>query len=243
VRIPRIYVPVPLHTGARVTLDQNAANHAVRVLRLAVGAPLILFNGEGGEYEGFIDSIDRHSVTITVGDFRGLGRESPLDITLVQGVSRGERMDYTLQKAVELGVTRIVPVLSERSVVKLAGERLQRRLHHWQGVVTSACEQCGRDRVPTVGDIIALNDWLPTAGEGLKLVLYHKAEHGLSAIDSVPNSITLLIGPEGGLSDAELQGAAAYGFTPLRLGPRVLRTETAAVVILTALQTLWGDLG
>jgi len=243
VRIPRLYVPVPLHSGANVTLDQNTANHAVRVLRLAVGAPLILFNGEGGEYEGLIDSINRHSVTITVGEFHDEGCESPLDITLVQGVSRGERMDYTLQKAVELGVTRIMPVLSERSVVKLAGERLQRRLHHWQGVVTSACEQCGRDRVPKVRDIVALKDWLPTTGKGLKLVLQHNAEHSLSAIDPTPGPITLLIGPEGGLSDAEIQGAVAAGFVPLRLGPRVLRTETAAVVALTALQTLWGDLG
>jgi len=242
-RIPRLYVPIPLHSGARVTLDQNAANHAVRVLRLAVGAPLTLFNGQGGEYAGLIDSMDRHAVTIAVGEFYDGGRESPLDITLVQGVSRGERMDYTLQKAVELGVTRIVPVLSERSVVKLAGERLQRRVHHWQGVVTSACEQCGRDRVPQVGGIVTLNRWLSTTAEGLKLVLQHNAEHGLSAIDPTPSPITLLIGPEGGLSDAEIQDAVAAGFTPLRLGPRVLRTETAAVVALSALQTLWGDLG
>lgn len=241
-RIPRLYVPIPLSSGARVTLDQNAANHAVRVLRLSAGAPLILFNGEGGEYAGLIESIHRHSVTIAVGEIHDPGRESPLDITLAQGVSRGERMDYTLQKAVELGVTRIVPVLSERSVVKLAGERLQRRLHHWQGVITGACEQCGRDRVPALRQVIALNRWLPHAGAGLKLVLHHNAKHGLSALDPAPRPITLLIGPEGGLSDAEIRDAVAAGFTPLRLGPRVLRTETAAVVALTALQTLWGDL-
>lgn len=236
-RIPRIFLAVPLTSDALVTLDSAATKHVTRVLRLKPGAELVLFNGEGGEYPAVLEA----SATARLGAWRAVECESPLSITLVQGISRAERMDYTIQKAVELGVTRIVPVFAERSVVELRGERLQRRVQHWQGVVVSACEQCGRNRVPTIDTAVELADWLRLPEpETLRLVLNHRATGSLGTLTR-PTALMLLIGPEGGLEDAEITQAERAGFIGMRLGPRVLRTETAAITALAALQTLWGD--
>ncbi len=236
-RIPRIYLSVPLESGALVTLDGTAANHITRVLRLKPGADLVLFNGEGGEYPAVLEA----AAKARLGAWRAVECESPLAITLVQGISRAERMDYTIQKAVELGVTRIVPVFATRSVVELRGERLQRRMQHWRGVVVGACEQCGRNRVPALDAAMDLQDWLRREeAPSLRLVLNHRADAILKTLPH-PTALTLLIGPEGGLDDSELAQAERAGFIGMRLGPRVLRTETAAVTALAALQTLWGD--
>ena len=243
-RIPRIYLPTPLASGASVALSDNAANHVVRVLRLKPGAPLILFNGLGGEYEAVLLSMDRNHTEVSVGNHIARETESPLHITLAQGVSRGERMDYTIQKAVELGVTKIVPLISERCEVRLEGERLAKRVQHWQAVVVSACEQCGRNRVPPVLAPVPLSGWLAEPVHGVRLVLDPLAPATLSSLARPDDRlITLLIGPEGGLSDAEVKCAQQSGFEGIHLGPRILRTETAAVTALSALQVLWGDLG
>lgn len=236
-RIPRIFQPVPLAPDASVTLDSTAANHVTRVLRLKPGAELVLFNGEGGEYPAVLEA----AATARLGAWRSVECESPLAITLVQGISRAERMDYTIQKAAELGVTRIVPVFAARSVVELRGERLQRRMQHWQGIAIGACEQCGRNRVPALDAALDLSDWLRgSAAPSLRLVLNHRATTTLNALPR-PAALTLLIGPEGGLDESELAQAERAGFIGMRLGPRVLRTETAAVAALAALQVLWGD--
>ncbi len=236
-RIPRIFLPVSLAPDALITLDGTAAKHVTRVLRLKPDAELILFNGMGGEYPAVLET----ESTARLGAWRATECESPLAITLVQGISRAERMDYTIQKAVELGVTRIVPVFAARSVVELRGERLQRRMQHWQGVAIGACEQCGRNRVPALDAAMNLQDWLRFAKTpSLRLVLNHRATTTLGALPR-PTNLTLLIGPEGGLDKNELAQAEHAGFIGMRMGPRVLRTETAAAAALAALQTLWGD--
>jgi len=240
-RIPRIHHPTPLATGNRIELSDTAANHVARVLRLPVGAPLILFNGEGGEYASTIKEIDKRRVTIDVGTFHDISREPPLELWLAQGISRGERMDYTIQKAVELGVSRIIPLFTEHCGMRIDGERLNKRLQHWQAVAISACEQCGRNRIPQVDAAITLTQWLASSAEGLQLVLDPEAEQTLSQLPMPTGPITLLVGPEGGLSDPELQLARQSNYQGLRLGPRVLRTETAAVATLAALLATWGD--
>lgn len=241
-RIPRLYLSQPLKEGDVITLDDNTANHSVKVLRLRENAPVILFNGEGGEFEATIETIKKQ-VTVKVKQFIDVDRESALHIHLVQGISRGERMDYTIQKAVELGITEITPVMTDRCVVKLGAERAQKRLQHWQGVMVSACEQCGRTRMPKLNPVQKLDDWMDQPRQIPGLVLYHKADKTLSDITKPEEDITLLIGPEGGLEEAEIKHAVNKGFTEIQLGPRVLRTETAALTVLSAIQTLWGDLG
>jgi 16S rRNA (uracil1498-N3)-methyltransferase len=240
-RIPRIHHPAPLSNGAHIELSDTAANHVSRVLRLPVGAPLILFNGQGGEFDATVTAVDKRSVSVALGDFHPTEREPPLPLQLAQGISRGERMDYTIQKAVELGVSRIIPLFTEHCGVQLRGERLKKRVKHWQGVVISACEQCGRNRIPQVDAPLTLAQWLATPGGGTRLVLDPTAEHSLSQLPDPGGPVSLLIGPEGGLSDQELALAAQAGFLGLRLGPRVLRTETAAVAALAAMLGAWGD--
>lgn len=239
----RIHVAAPLAVGTSLDLPDDAARHVAQVLRMRVGEALTLFNGDGGEYGATITAVGRRDVTVRIDRFDDCQRESPLDVTLVQCVSKGDRMDYTIQKAVELGVTRIVPVLSERSVVKLDAERWDKKLEHWRGVASSACEQSGRTVVPDVAAVIKLDHWLATpADDALRLVL---APTESVSLKSLPMSkrVALLIGPEGGLSDAEIAAARRAGCVGIGLGPRVLRTETAGVATLAALQLLWGDLG
>ncbi len=239
--IPRIHQAAALREGLELTLDEGASRHLLRVLRLRAGAPLAVFDGEGREHEAVLVDIVGRRARVVLGAPRPAATESPLEIILAQGVSRGERMDYALQKAVELGVSRIVPLFTTRCNVRLAGERLARRLTHWQGVVIHACEQCGRSRLPRLDAPTPLTAWTPPAG--LRLVLAPGAEAGPAGLAPPGGPVVLAIGPEGGLSGDEVQHLVRQGFHPLRLGPRILRTETAAVAALAALQTLWGDLG
>jgi 16S rRNA (uracil1498-N3)-methyltransferase len=240
-RIPRIFHPQPLIANSRITLDDNAARHVAKVLRLGPGAALILFDGGGGDYPATITDLNKRQVIVETGAERIVDRESPLHITLAQGISKGERMDYTIQKAVELGITRIAPITTERSVVNLKGERLEKKLAHWQGIIISACEQCGRNILPKLLPLQTLDSWLQNDLQGSGLLLDHRADSSMSSLQAV-DTVTLLIGPEGGLSEQERQRAVSAGYKGLRLGPRVLRTETAALTVLAALQSRWGDL-
>ncbi len=240
-RIPRIFTDQPLQPGSEIDLDSAGAHHVSRVLRLQPGRPLLLFNGQGGEYQAEISTLDRKLVRVTVRTFVPEDRQSPLALELAIGISRGERMDLVLQKATELGVTRIVPLFSERTEVKLAGPRQEKKIDHWRQVLISACEQCQRNRLPELLPPTPLTQWLPRCDSERRFVLHHRNDRGLTG--DKPGSVTLLIGPEGGLSDAEIDAAEASGFEPLCLGPRVLRTETAPLAAISVVQYLWGDLG
>jgi 16S rRNA (uracil1498-N3)-methyltransferase len=241
VRIPRVYQTMPLASGQSVLLDAQATVHLTKVLRLKVGDALVVFNGEGGEYSARLCEIGRRSACIELGEFTPRSVESVLELVLLQGISRGERMDYTIQKAVELGVARIVPVLTERTVVSLKGDRQEKRRAHWQAVVNSACEQSGRNVVPQVMPICHLAEAIAESAEGLKLVLHHRANTDVRALARPQGPVSLLIGPEGGLSPREIADSELQGFSSLCLGPRVLRTETAAVAVISVLQWQWGD--
>lgn len=239
---PRLYCDLALSPGAEIALPEAAARHAVTVLRLQAGDALTLFNGEGGEYQASLVAVGKREAKARVTGFHAAECESPLDITLALGISSGERMDYSLQKATELGVASIQPLATERSVVKLAGERADKRQQHWQHVVIAACEQCGRNRVPVVAPVRKLFAYLADVDRGKRLLLLSpQAETPLQRVAPAAGVI-LLIGAEGGLAPAEYEAAAASGFEPVRLGPRILRTETAPVAALAVLQALWGDL-
>ena len=238
----RLYCDLPLSPGAEIVLPEAAARHAVTVLRLQPGDTLNLFNGTGGEYRASLVAVNKRETRVRLTGFQASERESPLAITLALGISAGERMDYSLQKATELGVSAIQPLATERSVVKLAGERADKRLQHWQHVVIAACEQCGRNRVPAVAPVQKLYAYLATIARSQRLLLL--SPHAATPLKRVPAaaSVVLLIGAEGGLAPAEYEAAVASGFEPVSLGPRILRTETAPVAALAVLQALWGDL-
>jgi 16S rRNA (uracil1498-N3)-methyltransferase len=242
VRHPRVYVSVALETGERVSLDARTAHYLARVLRLKAGVPLILFDGRGGEYHAVLLRASSREATVEVGPHRGREIESPLDVCLVQAVSRGERMDYTIQKAVELGARAIAPVTTERCQIRLDETRADKRLQHWQGIVIHACQQCGRNRLPELRPLLPLEQWLEEPVLGRRLVLHPESRGRLKDFPPVGGSVTVLAGPEGGLSDSELARAAAAGYIGVQLGPRILRTETVSVAALAALQALWGDL-
>ncbi|MEN9478671.1 MAG: hypothetical protein RLZZ298_66 [Pseudomonadota bacterium] len=239
--LPRFYCREALAPGAHIDLPEPVARHAVRVLRLPPGAAMVLFDGRGGEYEAHIQRIERERVVAELGAWRDVERESRLSVTLVQAVQAGDKMDFTIQKAVELGIKDIVPVDSRRSVIRLSGERAGKRVAHWQGVAAAACEQCGRNQVPNVAPLEKLENWLAKpAHEGLRLMLMPDAENTLASLPPVEN-VQLLIGAEGGLDPQEVIAARQAGFQAVRLGPRVLRTETAGLAALAAMQALWGD--
>ena len=241
-RIPRIYSPVPLATGQSVELDDQAAHHVTKVLRMGPGQPLVLFNGDGNDYAAVLTETTKKVARVDIGESSALTSESPLPIRLAQVISKGDRMDYAVQKSVELGVTEILPLVSERCDVRLKGDREEKRVRHWQQVAVSAAEQCGRARIPEVHPVVSLDDWLKTPSDAdLRLVLHHRSEASLNQHDK-PTRVDLLIGPEGGLSEDEIAAAEAAGFRPATFGPRVLRTETAPVVALTLCQWLWGDI-
>lgn len=241
-RVPRFYCAPPLSPGARVTLPPEAAHHAIRVLRMGEGDRLRLFDGSGREFQARILRIEKQTLGALVETELANDRESPLRVVLAQGISSGDRMDYTLQKAVELGVAEIRPIHTERSVVKLSGERALKRLAHWQSVVIAACEQCGRSVVPEVHAVSGFGEWLAgEAGDACRIVLAPEAETRLAELPRPALPVVLLAGPEGGLSDGEVATARLRGFRPVRLGPRILRTETAALAALAAMQALWGD--
>ncbi len=248
---PRFYCREALAPAAQVELPAPVARHAVRVLRLTPDTPLILFDGRGGQYPARLVRIEKDRAWAELGAWQDIERESNLDITLVQALQAGDKMDFTIQKAVELGVGAIVPVESRRSVLKLAGERAGRRVAHWQGVAAAACEQCGRNQVPLVAPLARLDQWLARpAPDALRLVLAPGAaltlrelplrERSLPEMPHQPQ-IQLLIGAEGGLDPQEIIAAEHAGFQAVRLGPRVLRTETAGLAALAALQAMWGD--
>jgi len=243
-RLTRVHVPGPLTAGLRHTIEGDAANHIARVLRLKSGDALILFDGRGGEHAARIEELRRGAVIVEVGERSETGRESPLALTLAQGVSRGERMDWVMQKATEIGVSRIVPVLTERTVVKLDAKQSQRKLQHWQGIATAACEQSGRTRMPEIAPPVGLHDFLRHDREtsGARLLLSPSGALRISDLKKPDGAMTVLIGPEGCLAEPEQRAALDAGFVAVRLGPRVLRTETAAVAALTLLQHQFGDL-
>lgn len=244
-RLTRVFLDAPLATGAQLPLPEGPARHLTRVLRLTAGDALILFNGQGGEFAATIDSVRRDAVRVRIGAHQAVTRESPLTTTLLQGIARGEKMDQILQKATELGVTRVVPVLTARSNVRLDAATARRKQQHWQGVAIGACEQSGRDRVPEVALPATLPAALAASSAALSLVLAPDEEAAPLAsllAAAKPTSLALLVGPEGGLDDAELAAAHQAGYRRCRLGPRVLRTETAALVALAALQFTVGDL-
>lgn len=241
-RVPRFYLRMPLMVGATVALDDNAFNHAVKVLRLKPGAALILFDGEGGAFAATLAEVGKRDAWARVNEALSGDAESPLRVVLAQGVSRGDKMDYTLQKAVELGVAAVQPLVTERGGIDLSGERLARKVRHWRGIIIGACEQCGRNRLPELREPLPLLEWLRRPVEfGLPLLLDPMAERGLRGLEPPERAVTLLSGAEGGLSPAEIAQSRAAGFVGVRLGPRVLRTETAGIAALAAVQTLWGD--
>jgi 16S rRNA (uracil1498-N3)-methyltransferase len=241
-RLNRVHVEVPVGGRVHLDLDGTAANHVARVLRLRAGDALILFDNAGGEYAATVVSLAHHTVRVAVGEYLATNRESPLHVTLAQGISRGERMDVVVQKATELGVWRIVPLLTERAVVRLNQAQAANRLRHWRAIAIAACEQCGRNHVPEITAPMALQKFLVSdLPDGLRLLL--NPDGGLRTRDLPPsNAATLLIGPEGGLSDAERTAARAAQFQGLSLGPRILRTETAALAALAIIQQQLGDL-
>lgn len=242
-RIPRIYTVQSLEIGGSIVLDDGAARHLTSALRMTAGQQIILFNGLGGEYSAELTLAKKGKASAVVTGFSAIDRESPLQLHLAIGISRGERMDWIVQKATELGVNQITPLFSERCEVKLSGERLEKRLSHWQQVAISACEQSQRNRVPNINSAVSLQEWLSLCDAKLKLVLHHRTDQRLGTMANGQDSIGLLVGPEGGLSQAEIDRALDNNFQALALGPRVLRTETAPLAAISILQSLWGDMG
>jgi 16S rRNA (uracil1498-N3)-methyltransferase len=242
-RIPRIYQAVELIPGQTVELDSRATHHIVNVLRLKQEAPLILFNGQGGDYEASLTLLNRRNAAAHIINLIPRDTESPLQIHLGQAISRGEKMDFTIQKAVELGVTYITPILGDRCEWVTEETRIQKRILHWQSVAISASEQCGRNKIVTIPPPLPLDKWFELAHTGHRLVLHHRAQQSLATLSPpVNNLISLMIGPEGGWSESEIEQAENRGFISIQLGPRILRTETAALAALTALQYCFGDL-
>lgn len=241
-RITRFYCPELDENDELFRLSDAAHRHAVQVLRLKQGDVLRVFDGHGLELNAVLEDVSKRESSVRLLSKVMVNNESPLTITLLQGISRGERMDFALQKAVELGVTRIIPVATERCNVQLSAGRDEKRWAHWQGIVTSACEQSGRSMLPELSTVTQMADALMVNNLGCRLVLNPLAEKGFIALKKQEN-ITLLIGPEGGLSEQEIEQAHAAGYQSVCFGPRILRTETATVAALAVVQTLWGDLG
>ncbi|MDG2018153.1 MAG: 16S rRNA (uracil(1498)-N(3))-methyltransferase [Porticoccaceae bacterium] len=241
-RIPRVYSPQPLSIGDCIELEAGAARHLTSVLRMTSGQPVCLFNGRGGEYSGELVEAKKGKASVAINHFADVDRESPLCIHLAIGISRGERMDWIMQKATELGVSEITPLFTERCEVKLSGDRLGKKVRHWQQVAISACEQSQRNSVPQINNPILLEQWQQHCEASLKLVLHHRSAKSLGEMSPPSGEIALLIGPEGGLSEREIEQATSFDFLPLAIGPRVLRTETAPLAAISILQSLWGDM-
>jgi len=242
-RLARFFVDPPLETGARIALPEHAAHHAARVLRLRDGDSIVLFDGRGGEYAASIAGLDRDAVHVTVGAWQDVERESPLAIALAQGISGAERMDLTVQKAVELGVATIQPLSTEKSVVRLDARRTTSRLAHWRRIVISACEQCGRNRLPEIHAPISVAELCETTRDvPARWLLAPEAQTRLrDAAQGLGESLAMAVGPEAGFSEAETRSLLDAGFAPVRLGPRILRTETAALAAIAALNAMAGD--
>ncbi len=241
-RLPRAYTTEPLVPGGELELDARTSTHLCRVLRLRAGDTVVLFNGDGWDYVGELIRASREAAVIQVREQCPAVPESPLRVTLVQAISRGERMDHTLQKCTELGASAFRPVFTERVEVRLDAERAARRMHHWQGVIRSACEQCGRTVLPILHPPVELWTWLAAEPDGQRLMLDADAAQALSMLDAPATGLELLVGPEGGLSPAERERLAAHRVQAVGLGPRTLRTETAGAAALAVLQARHGDL-
>ncbi len=238
---PRIYTSLPLREGQSIVLDSKASNHLSQVLRLPPGQELKVFNGQGGEFDARISAIVKHQVEVEVLKFYDTKTHSSLSIELGIALSKGDRMDWIIQKATELGVNSITPIFSDRTQVKLKEQRLTKRMTHWHQVIISACEQCGQNLPPQLNDAQKLLPWCRDSSSEYKFVLHHRNEQKLQH-QSKPKSISLLIGPEGGLSQQEIDTAQRHEFQGLSLGPRVLRTETAPLAAIAILQFIWGDM-
>ena len=242
-RIPRFYCPIPLSANSLITLPEQTFRHAIQVLRLNVGEPLIIFNGEGGEYLANIATIHKRSACIALQHYQAGVSESPLNLTLVQAIIKPEKMDLALQKAVELGVTAIQPLFTERSVVRLNKAALEKKQQHWQGIVIAACEQSGRTLIPELKPNLSLTDYLAQSYTAKRLILVPGDYPNIkSLMPPVPSHLELVIGPEGGFSDNEVTLSLSAGLQAISLGPRILRAETASLTSLALLQQHWGDL-
>ncbi|PLA74845.1 16S rRNA (uracil(1498)-N(3))-methyltransferase [Hydrogenovibrio sp. SC-1] len=241
-RIPRFYLPTPYQPGAKVSLEKAQVHYALNVLRLKHNRPVELFDGQGVQAQAQLQIIDRRHAEVEIIAIDTINRESPLHTVLLQGISKGDRMDFTIQKATELGITTIQPLFTEHCDVKLSADKQLKRQQQWQDIAISACEQSNRNHLPTILPPIPFTDWLTSAEHTQGLVLEPSAALSLKQLPPPTNDpLAILIGPEGGLSEEEVALACQKGLQPLRLGPRILRTETAGLVILSALQTLWGD--
>ena len=242
-RIPRVHIAQTLNVGHEVLLPEQAGEHLARVLRLERGHPLILFNGDGREYDAKLTSLAKRAVSADVLASRFVDRESRLPLTLAQGIARGEKMDWILQKATELGVARIVPLVTERTEVKLDEDRAARRMLHWTSVIAGACEQSGRTRLPLLDPPLRIERWLESLIDrsDLRLALTPGGDITPRTLPTMSHGAVLCVGPEGGLSDHDIALLGQTGFLSLRLGPRILRTETAGIAALAALQMVQGD--
>ncbi|MDA8256981.1 MAG: 16S rRNA (uracil(1498)-N(3))-methyltransferase [Betaproteobacteria bacterium] len=240
--IPRFFCPFPLHPGATVELAAEAAHHALKVLRVGAGDTAMLFDGRGGQWRATLNPAGK-GLRATLIEFEDCDPEPPLHLTLVQALPAGDKMDFVVQKAVELGVVRIQPVAARRSVIRLSGERAERRVEHWRNIAIAACEQCGRNRVPAVAPIVDLPQYLGiTARENaIRFVCAPGASGSLRDLAAPAGPVSFLVGPEGGFEEGELLAAHAAGFQPISLGPRVLRSETAGLGAVAAMMALWGD--
>jgi 16S rRNA (uracil1498-N3)-methyltransferase len=241
-RVPRLYHPDPISLDNEFELTNDAAHHVATVLRLKPDHPVVLFNGDGNEYSGIIVNVEKHRVSVEIDAKLSIDPESPLSIHLGQGVSKGDRMDWALQKSVELGVTDITPLITERCAVKLDEKRWQKKISQWQKIIIGACEQSGRNTIPTLHAPIPLKNWLATSTQQQRIVLAPKAEQPIAKLPRHTRGFRLLIGPEGGLSDNEIHQSIESGYTACSLGPRILRTETAAICCISILQATHGDL-
>ncbi|WP_120513317.1 16S rRNA (uracil(1498)-N(3))-methyltransferase [Photobacterium salinisoli] len=242
-RVPRIFHPETLPASGRVPLSDDAANHVGRVMRMQPGQEILLFDGSNAEFPAVITEAGKKHVEVEISARVEHSVESPLDLHLGQVISRGDKMEFTIQKSVELGVNSITPLISERCGVKLTQDRFDKKLSQWQKIAISACEQCGRNVVPEIRPVMKLEDWCAEEFDGLKLNLHPRAQYSINTLPTPVNRVRLLIGPEGGLSEQEISMTEAFRFSEVLLGPRVLRTETAAMTAITALQVRFGDLG
>ncbi|CAH8210609.1 16S rRNA (uracil(1498)-N(3))-methyltransferase [Vibrio aestuarianus] len=242
-RIPRIYHPTPISQLGTIALSDDAAGHIGRVLRMQVGQEVLLFDGSGAEFPATISEVTKKGVLVEAAERVESSCESPLNLHLGQVISRGDKMEFTIQKSVELGVNTITPLISERCGVKLDAKRFEKKLEQWQKIAISACEQCGRNTVPVIRPIMQLEAWCAEQSDALKLNLHPRAKYSINTLPEPITKVRLLIGPEGGLSAQEIRMTEEYQFEETLLGPRVLRTETAALTAITALQVRFGDLG
>ncbi|MGS0740494.1 16S rRNA (uracil(1498)-N(3))-methyltransferase [Glaciimonas sp. GG7] len=241
--MPRFYIPIQLDIGATLALPESVAHH-IQVLRLALGTPITLFNGSGGEYTASITSIEKKRVNVEIKTFSAREVELPYAITLAQALPEASKLDWIIEKAVELGAAAIQPLSAQRCVVRLSADRLEKKQAHWQGVIVAASEQSGRNRLPHLAKLASLNEWLSQQDLHKRILLSPRGEDSLSnwARHQPPQSVALLIGPEGGFTEAEENAACAQGALMLSMGARILRTETAGLAALAALNAIWGEM-